>query len=488
MTEVFRFIVPELVLLATMCLFLLWSAFLVPEQGQPAKGLRDRWAIAALAAVALAGWFWWQQSPQASGWGLFRLDALTWVVRGITLAWGGLLLSMAWRLTDDRRAGETQACLLAVLAGIGLTAAANDLVTLFLALELVSISTYILLLYPRPEPLALEATLKYFLLSIFSSALFLFGLSYLYGVTGSTNLVALAQTFSEHEQPFPALLPLALTLVLTGLSFRLTLVPFHWYAPDVMAGTNTVTAALLAVVPKLVGFVALERLLFASSGMMHRFDTSFMPLLTTLALITMIVGNLLALLQDDVRRLLAYSSISHAGYMLVGFITGLTPVGSPNGREALFFYLAVYGITTLGVFAALAVLQRAGENACELEHFAGLSQRHPVVAAFLALLLLSLAGLPPTVGFLAKLQLFLAAWNVGTETAHWLAWGLAATSVISAWYYLKWAGAMYLRPSTRTEQLTAIEGPAMTALTLCAAGVLLLFFLPQLCWQLFQII
>jgi len=482
-------IVPEVVLLGTVCLMLFAAPFLVSDRGTAAPGLRHRWGALSLVSLLLAGGCWWTSIPQPVGTGPFRLDELAWLVRGLSLSAGLLLVLITWNQADDGRAAETQASLLAILAGVNLVAAANDLILLFVALELVSIPTYLFLLLPRRDALAQEAAAKYFLLSVFSSAVVLFGMSYLYGVSGTTNLEALYAALRGGQfEKMPSLLAISVVLLIAGLGFRLTAVPFHFYAPDVFQGAPLSAAGLLAVVPKLAGFVALYRLLGLSLGVPFggwSLSGVSEPLLWWLAVLTMFVGNLLALLQTDVRRLLAYSSVAHAGYMLAGFVAGVNPSGSPSGIEALFFYLGAYGAMTLGAFAALAALRSAERGVETVDDLAGLSRARPGVALMLAVMLFSLTGLPPTAGFLGKLNLFLAAWSLGTDAGRWLAIWLAVNAAIGAWYYLKLVAAMYLR-EPEGPALESAETPALVALGACTAATLALFFLPGLLWTAVQ--
>jgi NADH-quinone oxidoreductase subunit N len=482
-------VVPDVVLLATVCLIFFVAPFLVSERGEAPAGLRHRWGWLALAGLLTAGGLWWQSTPQPVTSGPFRLDDLAWLVRGLSLAAGCVLVLLTWNQSDDSRAGETQACLLAIVAGVNLVAAANDLVGLFVALELISIPTYLFLLLPRRDAPAQEATIKYFLLSAFSSAFVLFGMSYLYGATGTTNLEAIYQALRLGQMgPMPTLLAVASMMLIAGLGFRLTAVPFHFYAPDVFQGAPTAAAALLSFVPKLAGFVALYRVLgIAAAAQFGTWSLGAVsaPLLWWLAVLTMFVGNLLALLQTDVRRLLAFSSVSHAGYMLVGFVVGVTPEKSPSGIEALFFYIAAYGAMTLGAFAALAALQRGERRIESIDDLAGLARTNFGVALMLSVFLFSLTGLPPTAGFLGKFNLFLAAWSEGTESSRWLAIWLAANAAIGAWYYLKIVGAMFLREPVSASP-TQSEPPALVALVACTAATLGLFFAPGWLWELVQ--
>jgi NADH-quinone oxidoreductase subunit N len=402
------------------------------------------------------------------------------------------LALVLWNQIDDGHAAEAHACLLTILAGTNLVAAADDLVSLFLALELVSIPTYVLLYLPRRDRIGGEATLKYFLLSIFSSALVLYGMSWLYGVAGTTNLTMIRDVLSERSpHTGDGLMEIAFALLLAGLSFRITAVPFHFYAPDVFQGTTAANAALLSFVPKVVGFVALLRLI-PISGASENFvrwlpDNPSKCLLALLAVATMFVGNLLTLRQTHLFRLMAYSSIAHAGYMLVGFAVGDTlPVG---GREAILFYLATYGLMTIGVFALF--IAAGGQNG-PLEtdsQLRGLSRSQPLIALLLAVCLFSLTGLPPTAGFLGKLYLFLAAWSdstpIGGEiVGRWLAILLAVNAAIGAYYYLRLVALMFLEPAEQAETKPVHVGWApWLAGVICAVATVAIFIAPQWLWD-----
>jgi NADH-quinone oxidoreductase subunit N len=280
---------------------------------------------------------------------------------------------------------------------------------------------------------------------------------------------------------------LALALLVAGLSFRITAVPFHFYAPDVFQGVAISNAAMLSFIPKVVGFVALLRLvpLTGSTGSPSLWlpDVSARALFAILAIATMFLGNLMALRQKNLQRLMAYSSIAHAGYMLVGLAAG--NVGSIGGTSAVLFYLATYGLMTIGVFA---LLRGAGSGQAQLvtrDDLRGLSRAHPTTALLLAVCLLSLTGLPPTAGFLGKLNLFLAAWAEGTSVGHALAMLLALNAAIAAWYYLRLIALMFLdaADADATPRTTAIEPISWLAGAVCTIGTLALFVSPQWLWD-----
>jgi NADH-quinone oxidoreductase subunit N len=483
-------VLPEAVLLATVFVIFFAAPFLVSDRGEAPAGLRHRWGWLSLIALLTAGWMWWKGDGVASvSTGPFTVDGLTLFIRGLTIASGVILVLLQWNQADDSRSAECHACLLAILAGVNLVAASNDLIGLFVALELISIPTYLFLLLPRRDAPAQEATLKYFLLSIFSSAIVLFGLSYLYGATGTTNLTAIHHAFAAGRGlASNPLVAVATVMLIAGLGFRLTAVPFHFYAPDVFQGASPAAAAMLSFVPKVAGFVALLRLLspsIAGDAALHSWmmTPAATPLLWWLAVVTMFTGNLMALMQTDVRRLLAFSSVSHAGYMLVGLVVGIQGSQRLSGFGALLFYLAVYGVMTLGAFAVLIAAARKDRRIESQDDLAGLSQTKPGMALLLAVFLFSLTGLPPTAGFLGKFNLFVTAWSQGYESSRWLAGLLGVNAALGAWYYLRLIGVMYLRdPIDRSEDLRPQETPALVAATICLAGTIGLFFAPNLLW------
>ena len=255
-------IIPEIILIATVCIMFLTGPFLVSENGSSPAGLKHRWgALAVLALLCSA--FAWLKAPLTDGSvGPFEVDAFAWYVRGISLGAGFLLTLILWDQTDDAHAAENFACLLATLAGTSFVALANDLIGIFLGLELVSIPTYILLYLGRADWMSREATIKYFLLSIFSSAMVLFGLAWIYGVAGTTNLASIAERTHRAIPGFEhGMLVVAQVIMIAGISFRLTAVPFHFYAPDVFQGVAPSASAMLSFLPKVVGFAALLQIL-----------------------------------------------------------------------------------------------------------------------------------------------------------------------------------------------------------------------------------
>jgi NADH-quinone oxidoreductase subunit N len=434
-------VVPEAILGVAACVLFLGGTF---------KKNRHLWAGVAVAALTAAGVALYYLrttqylTPDAAQAALFAgplvLDRFAFLIRVIAVCGGLVFVFFSWDEAGDEQAAEYHACVLLITAGVGLTGAANDLITLFLALELISIPTYVMLYLPRADTPAQEAAMKYFLLSVFSSALLLFGFSYLYGMTGTTNLPAMADAFTTNKQSLSGLALVALIMVVAGLGFRITAVPFHFYAPDVYQGTSTGMAALLSFVPKVAGFAALVRVLGfvklsveklggedpvfvlkGDAGAGQLLGEQVPVLLWILAAVTMSLGNVLALLQDNVKRLLAYSSVAHAGYMLVGLAAApwLLPEygGGPfGGVEALLFYLVAYGAMTVGAFALLYYLSTRQRPVEMVDDLVGLSRSHPVPALVMVLFLMSLIGIPLTAGFAGKVFLFGGALEVSRQS------------------------------------------------------------------------
>jgi len=425
--------------------------------------------------------------------GPVAFDSLACAVRWLTLLFGGLLLPMAARGAPAGRAAEYVGSFLLALAGVMLAASADELVLLFLGLELVSIPTYVLLYLGHRGPSAREATAKYFFLSILASAVLLYGLSFLYGATGTTDLAGIRARLGQPGAEAVAierLTRLAMVLIVAGLGFRITAVPFYFYAPDVYQGTSHCNAALLAILPKVAGMIALLRIVV---GAMPNVVPDACRLLLILALITMTFGNVLALWQDNLRRLMAYSSIAHTGYMLLGLAAGLAAASSTagwDGISAVLLYLAVYAAATLGTFAAFTYLGRDARPLEAVEELAGLGRSRALTAAAIGCFMFSLTGIPPLAGFWGKLAVFGSA--LGAETggassslALWLTLGAVVgvvNAAISAGYYLRIVAVMYFRAPLGTPRA---EGGAAAAWTmgLCACLVVLLGLYCAPLWQ-----
>ncbi|MGF1580457.1 MAG: NADH-quinone oxidoreductase subunit N [Gemmataceae bacterium] len=508
----FPLILPEIVLAVTSCIVFL---------GGTVRASRHVWAGVSFFGIVLAFLFvpYANDIGTAEGMNLFvspiSLDALGQYTRLVALSLGALLVLLSWDQLQDQHAGDYFGCLLVVVAGLSLTGSANELVTLFLALELISIPTYIMLYLPKHDDASQEAALKYFMLSVFSSAILLFGFSYLYGLTGSTNISVLMHTLYQVQwddsvqvlnfENVPMLSLIAVIMIIAGLGFKITAVPFHFYAPDVYQGTSTVMAALLAVVPKVAGFVALLRLFgfvtpqvlgITTTGSGTLLSPDVPVLLWFLAAITMTVGNVFALLQKNLRRLLAYSSIAHAGYMLIGlaatpyipssFRSGETgaEVLLLSGVAAVLLYLVAYALMTVGAFAVISYIDSEARPVETEDDLAGLARTHPVLAIMMVVFMFSLIGIPFTAGFLGKLMVFFSALAVGPEHATFFR-ALALIGMVNAaiggWYYLRIITAMYLRTSIRpVEPKKSI--PGFATILLCAVFTIGLSIPPLSTW------
>jgi NADH-quinone oxidoreductase subunit N len=492
--DAFGYVLPEVVLVATACVLFLLAPFFRSDDPSSPGGARHRFGALALLALVFAAWLWLDgpplEPPNGTWSGPFRGDQLAWFIRALTLSVGVVLVLLSWNQFAPGEVGESQGCLLLILAGVNLTVAANDLVGLFLALELVSIPTYVLLYLVRSSRAGQEAVVKYFLLSIFSSALLLYGFSFLYGAAGTTNLEAIRVGLVNAAAAPPMILAIALMAVIAGVGFRVTAVPFQFYAPDVFQGTHAAAAAMLSIVPKLAGFAVLLRLVAilpaaavaAPQGV--ALAEVLTPALWWLAVITMSVGNVVALWQTNVRRLLAYSSIAHSGYMLVGLTIAQSEIGLAGGIESLLFYLAVYAAMTVGAFAVLITVSGRERQVETLDDLAGLGRFRPGLALLLAIFLFSLTGLPPTAGFFGKFNLLVAAWSAGTFDLQVLAVIMAVNAAIGAAYYLRIVGAMYLRPAPVAPQATTSDFPAFLGSVLCAGVTVAWFLAPQWLWDL----
>jgi NADH-quinone oxidoreductase subunit N len=354
----------------------------------------------------------------------------------------------------------------------------TDLLTIYLGIELMSITLYIMAGLKRHEARSIEASAKYFVLGAFSSGILLYGISLLFGVTGSTRLSEIAAAVNGPALDDPLML-LALMLIIVGFGFKVAAVPFHMWTPDVYEGAPTSVTAFMAVASKSAGFAAFLRVLLEAFGGVKE---NWNILILAVCLLTVALGNLVAIVQTNVKRMLAYSSIAHAGYALVGVVVagwiGVESDISSRGVSSLMLYLAIYSFMTLGAFAMVAMLRKGGLEGEEIEDFTGLAKRHKGGAFLMLLFMVSLAGIPPTAGFIGKFYLFMAA--VHADLA-WLAIFGLIFAAISAFYYLRIVMVMYMRePSPEQEQNTRLAlSPQVSVVLACAVvGVVLLGIYP----------
>jgi NADH-quinone oxidoreductase subunit N len=405
---------------------------------------------------------------------MVAVDAFRFVLNAIFLIAGAfaILLSIGYLDRRGMNRGEFHALVLFAVLGMMLMAGAADLMLLFIGLEVMSVSIYVLVGFDRLDPRSSEGALKYFLLGAFASAFFLYGIALVFGATGTTNLRMLGPELLDGSRS-DAMLLAGMALVLSGFAFKVAAVPFHTWAPDAYDGAPTPVTALMATGVKAAAFAALIRVFLV--GFAGHWSDYAQPLYF-LAAATMIVGNLVALTQGSVKRMLAYSSIAHAGYLLAAVLAG--PRG---GGGAFVFYALVYTLMTAGAFAIVIANSRHGMERVTLEDYAGLARQKPLLAGLFAVFLLSLAGFPLTAGFLGKLYILRSLVELGVPT---LAVILVLASLVSYFYYLRVVVVMYMRPARTEDEHSAahLPWPALTGVITAGALVVLLFFGAGIPW------
>jgi NADH-quinone oxidoreductase subunit N len=441
--------------------------------------VKSRKALTAVAVVgALAGIcgnFYAVHNPGSAFSGLVAADPFSIFFSHLVGLVAVLVILAAAPYLDRERLADAEfySLILFATAGMGVLASAQELLTAFIGLELSSISSYILAGYRRDTLKSGESSMKYFLLGSFATAFFLYGIALVYGVTGTTNLLRM-----DAADQTSTMLKLGLALILIGLGFKVAAAPFQIWTPDVYEGAPTPVTALFSAGPKAAAFALLLRI-FADVPAATQF---WFWAFWIIAALTMFVGNLGALLQTNVKRLLAYSSIAHAGYILVAFaaVTKLkgTDIGASPAYTAVLFYLLSYALVKVGAFTIVSQFGGAGEKHLQLDDFAGLGERQPVVAAVFSLFLLSLLGLPVTAGFLGKFYIFKAAVD---SNLIWLAVLMAINSVIGAYYYIRLIVVMYMRePSSEIAATAPARFPLSVnvVLAIAAFGTIVLGVFP----------
>ena len=390
--------------------------------------------------------------------GMFVLDELAMFAKRLFLAatFIGILAGLASsEASFVRRTGEYHLLLLSSLLGMCVLASARDLIVLFLAFELMSIPLYVLAGFVKRDPGAVEAALKFFLVGSVSSAVMAYGLSFVYGAAGTTSLAGVGAAFATGSP----LLTLGLLTALAGFAFKIAAFPFHMWVPDTYEAAGTPFVAWLSVAPKAAGFVAIFRLYYEGAG---ERVVVWIPVAAALATVTMLAGNLMALPQQNTKRLLAYSGVAQIGYMLVGFAAA-----SASGTAMVLFYLVVYVFGNMGAFLVVEAVARA-EGSENTAAFRGLAQRSPLLALAMLLFLLSLGGIPFVAGFWAKLYVFWAAASAGL---YWLVLVGAILTVVALFYYLLIAKRMYIEEPAHTGAVP-VDPPLATAIVVCLIGVI----------------
>ncbi len=378
-----------------------------------------------------------------------------------------VLISMSYLDRGDRKQGPYYLLILLATLGMMLMAAGNELIIVFLGLELMSLSLYVLAGYFRESPASSEAGMKYLLLGAFASAFFLYGIALIYGGAGTTSVPAIAEAITaENKSP---LLLAGMFLLVVGFGFKVAIVPFHQWAPDVYEGAPTTIAAFISAGPKAAGFAAFLRIFMEA---LPNLQVEWSGVLILLAMLTMTVGNVVAIAQTNIKRMLAYSSIAHAGYVLIGLAAA-----NDDGISSAMLYLLIYCVMNIGAFGAVILAKTADGESLMISDYAGLGTRKPLLAMFMSVMLLSLAGFPPTAGFVGKFYIFKAAVGAGHI---WLVIIGAINTAISAFYYLRVVVTMYMREPEEELEFSPYASTLVIGLILAVVGVLLIGILPSL--------
>ena len=485
-------ILPELIICIAGVVVMLVDAFAKPAQ----RWITGSISIAGvIAAAGSSSWLWlsWRGVSQGFN-GMIVLDELRLGFTFVFLVVSGLtiLVSMVWVENERLPAGEFHSLLMFATAGMMFMASAGDLVMVFLGLEILSIATYVMCGFRRTDIRSNESSMKYFILGSFSSAFLLYGIALTYGATstaaglpGTTNIAEIARRLPDAQ--YPLLLFAGAAMMLVGFGFKIATAPFHVWTPDVYEGAPTPVTAFMAAGPKAAGFASFMRVFLiafpfvvatANKGVAGQIHSAWLLALFVLAIMTMTVGNVVAIAQNNVKRMLAYSSIAHAGYALVGFIAaGAAPDLEHRNAAvaAVIFYLLTYAVMNLGAFAVVQLIARGGDRRTEVEDYNGIGFQAPWLAFCLSLFLLSLLGMPLTAGFIGKVMVFRAALDQGYYVL--VVIGVLNTAV-SAYYYLRLIIVMFFRERTSAWNAPRIPASIGLALVIASLGVLYLGIFP----------
>ncbi|MGH9873184.1 MAG: NADH-quinone oxidoreductase subunit N [Pyrinomonadaceae bacterium] len=486
-------ILPELVICVAGVVVMLVDAYAKPTQRWITGGI----SLAGLiAAAASATWLClpWRGVSEAFN-GMIVLDELRLGFTFVFLVVSGLtiLVSMAWVENERLPAGEFHSLLMFATAGMMFMASAGDLVMVFLGLEILSIATYVMCGFRRTDVRSNESSMKYFILGSFSSAFLLYGIALTYGATstvagspGTTNIAEIARRLPEAQ--YPLLLFAGAAMMLVGFGFKIATAPFHVWTPDVYEGAPTPVTAFMAAGPKAAGFASFMRVFLiafpfvvatANKSVAGQIHSAWLGILVVLAMLTMTVGNVVAIAQNNVKRMLAYSSIAHAGYALVGFIAaGAAPNQDQRNAAiaAVIFYLLTYAVMNLGAFAVVQLIARDSDRRTEVEDYNGIGFQSPWLAFALSLFLLSLLGMPLTAGFMGKLMVFRAALDQGYFVLVVIG---VLNAAISAYYYLRLIIVMFFRERTTAWSAPQVPASIRLALVITILGVLYLGLFPD---------
>ncbi|HEX3086928.1 MAG TPA: NADH-quinone oxidoreductase subunit N, partial [Pyrinomonadaceae bacterium] len=490
-------IAPELIVGVAGVIVMMVDAFARREQ---------RWLTGTLSIISLflalitSIWLWTAWPAQRSAFnGMIVLDELrlSFTLIFLIVSLLTILIASIWIETEKLPAGEFHSLLLFATCGMMLMASAGDLVIVFLGLEILSIATYVLAGFRRTDIRSNESSLKYFILGSFASAFLLYGIALIYGATatanlpGTTNIATIASRLDQSL--YPPLLLAGAAMLLVGFGFKIATAPFHVWTPDVYEGAPTPITAFMAAGPKAAGFASFMRVfvfgfpfataVVSTSAYAHK---AWVGALAIMAVLTMTVGNVVAIAQNNVKRMLAYSSIAHAGYALVGFVAAgaaSTPEDRSAALSAVAFYLLTYAIMNMGAFAVITLIARRGDQQTTVDDYNGIGFASPVLAFSLSLFLLSLLGMPLTAGFMGKIFVFSAALKQGYT---WLVVIGVLNTAISAYYYLRLIIVMFFRERTGTWEVPRIPASVAIALLLTILGVFYLGLFPGRVFSAFQ--
>ncbi|OGL59391.1 MAG: hypothetical protein A3J27_07065 [Candidatus Tectomicrobia bacterium RIFCSPLOWO2_12_FULL_69_37] len=460
------YLLPVLLVVGGAVFVLMWDAFFPQRE----RSFLVTLTLAVLASALGASLAAQPGSEAASMGGMYLYDGFTRFVFALILlsSFFSVLLSAAQRSLEEVPAGDYLGLILFATSGMMLMAATRSLLMVFVGLEIFSLALYVLAGFLRGQPEGNEAALKYFLLGSFASGFLLYGMALIFGATGSVDLMEIAQRLTTSPPSRSPAFLLGLGFVVVGLGFKVAAAPFYMWTPDVYEGSPTAVTAFMSVGPKVAAFAAFFRLLLAVGP---RAGAELDAILWVMAVLTMTAGNVSAIWQSNIKRMLAYSSIAHAGYILVALAA--VRRGSDLATGSFLFYMLVYALMNMGAFCVVVAAGARGEERTRIEDYAGLGYTRPALAAAMALFMVSLAGIPPTGGFVAKFYLFSAAVKVGFV---WLPVIAVLNSVVSVSYYLRLVVLMYMREPGEAPARPGLLGPgwsyALAALVLAAAGVL----------------
>ena len=456
-------IIPILIVGLSAAAAMLAEAFRQPGERMPIAGL----GLIGLVGAAIASGFLWNNDVRTMG--VIRSDNFALFINMILCVVGILTMLFSNELIEREQipAGEYYALTLFGICGMMIMAAATDLLLIFIALEILSLAVYVLTGIRRQSAAGAEAAFKYFLLGAFSSAFFLYGVAFAFALSGSTRIEEIGVALSTHATGTPSTIALlTVGLLAVGFAFKISAVPFHMWTPDAYEGAPTIVTAFMSTSVKAAAFAAFARVFLSP---LEPLQGHWIPVLSVIAAVTMIVGTVVGVVQTNVKRMLAYSSIAHAGYLLLGIISA-----NRDGKASILFYLLTYAVTNIGALGVVALLGTPQNQHDELRDFAGLWRSRPGLAALMTVFLLSLGGIPPTAGFIAKWYIFSAAVQEGH---YWLAVIGVLTSVISVFFYLRIVVMMYMTEGPQTVR-PRIPVAAMAGLAIAVIAVFYLGILP----------